>query len=182
MALKDGQWNKTHKGMVFKYHRDFFENLLRKSKITYDQETGVGELYYNFKTEEPINSESSSRVLGSKLKEIFKTKRYICEVSRGKKTKGASTYTNTVKFYFKTPEFPQGIEDMDGIIYPHIVFQEFMRTDFKTGEVEYLSFKELKEKYSKLDVFHIIQECEEPKISPKGKRITIRRCYWEFAK
>lgn len=179
--IKDGQWNRTYKGMVFKYHRDFFEHLLRKSKITYSQETGVGELFFNFKTTEPINGEKSSKQLGKELKSVFKTRMYICEVTAGTKAKGASTYVNTVKFYFNTPEIPQGIEDMDSIIMPHIVFQDFMRTNIKTGEVDFLTHKELKENYGENIAFKIIQECERPKMTEKGRRTSIKKCYWQFA-
>ena len=179
--IKEGQWNKTYKGMVFKYHRDFKEPLLRDSRITYNPETGVGELYYNFKTQAPVNENQSSKQMGKVLKSVFNTDTYICNITPGNKTKGKDNYSNALSFYFKISGLPQGIEDMDSIIEPNIVLQEYVRTDVKTGEVDFYTFTELKGLYEQPDVFHIIQMCEGSMLSPKGKKRHIKGGYWKFA-
>lgn len=180
--METGVWKKKSKGWVYKFKVDFFEsNSTRDSRITW-LNNGVGELYFNVKTEYLLNNEQNEKILGKLLQKAFNTKKYICVVDGRYKTKGENSFLTTVKFYFKVDERPTGVEDIPKLICDNIVPLELVRTDSKTGEVDFFTYLELRDVMSAAELSMIMKLCQEPaNVKKLTGRKTVRGGYWSFA-
>lgn len=177
MSLIPYQWSKSKNGIVYKYPQPFFERTDRYSRVIWNPDTRVGELLFNIRTEAPLNPKAMEKQLGTELKRLFNTQRYICIVDQSNKIRNEDFYKTELQFHFKSegiPEYPDKVPDL---IDNHLAFQAYLGTDTKTGETEFFTFQELPPLYK----YSIIQQCIDPKRTSKGQPIVIAGKYWEFA-
>ena len=109
---------------VHDYPRPFFERNDRSSRITYNPETGVGELYYNIHNELPTDKVKTEKILGPILKEVFNTNKYICVTGVVNKSNKDRYYCCSIQFHFKSDKIPENPEIIPSIIEDNWVFQE----------------------------------------------------------
>lgn len=174
----DNQWGTSKGNYVYKYHRDFKEKLIADSRITYNPVNGVGELYYNVRTECPINRRWTEKKLGALLKAAFGTSKYICIAGTVNKSNRGDYYCCSIQFHFKSKSIPQNPETIPSIIENNVVAQRFVGVDKETGEAEYYEYNELP--YDAHIKRLIVQQCEEPKVTKKGKKASCVGKYWSY--
>lgn len=178
VRVKENQWGTSKGNRVFKIHRDYLEQPQRDSRCTFNEKTGIGELYLNFWTEYPVNSKKTEIKLSRLLKKAFKASRFICVVQSGNKIRNSDVFFTNIDFHFNTRELPEDILTIVAEIEKNLEPRIFLRTDKNTGEVEEVSFFDLPQNSKYL----IIKDCEKPAVSEKTKKkYSYDGAYWSYA-
>lgn len=176
--IVDNEWGYSKGNKVFKIHRDFLEQPMRDSRCTYNESTGIGELYLNCRTNFPVNQKKTELRLSKVLKKEFNAFRYICVVQSGNKVRNEDVFFTNVDFHFKTKELPANILKIVSIVEEELKPRIFLRIDKETGESEEVTFFDL----PKNSKYYIIKMCENPELSRgERKRRSFDGAYWEYA-
>ena len=163
---------------IYDYKMPFFERNDGKSRIAYNPTTGIGELYFNAKAEAPADLRKSEKRLGKLLQEALNAKRYICIVNGNQKTKGEPVFNLNIQFHFASDTVPENAQAIQSIIENNIVPGMYKGYNPKTGETVCMEYSELPEGVTR---YCIIEECNSPTFSKKGKRNTVQGYIWDYA-
>ena len=163
---------------VHDYPRPFFERNDRSSRLTYNPETGIGELYLNSKAIYPADLRKSEIRIGKLLQKRLNATRYICRVKGNQKTRGEDTFNINTEFHFASKSIPDNIQDIPSLVEDNILQGRYKGYSPKTGEIIYCEFNELPEGCNR---YLVIQECNEPTFTSDGKRSAVQGYIWNYA-
>ena len=113
------EWFKA-KYFVYRYKREFKERLDTYSKVEVNGKVAM--VFFNLRTEAPIQDSETRKAVGRELKHLFKAGRYLCIVAPSQKSRVGKYYTSHIEFYFITNGLPENVEQVPRVIEDNLIF------------------------------------------------------------
>ena len=177
--ILENQWGYSLGRFVFKFHRDFKEHPRADSRLTFDPNKGVGEIYINFRLPFPLDTDTAQTEISRSLRKFLNADRYICVIEGNNKVKGEDLFYVNIQFHFRAKDKPEDASSIPEIMESAFQPRLFRKIDRITGESELIEYFELPDKPYRNK---IVQYCEDPKPTESlKKRPSFKGYYYEFA-